>query len=299
MTRDDSENLLGDLIDAQLRYLRGEGPEPSLADLPNGDRTEAQRLLQLVDALADSLPAPPPMAEDPVAIQLGLVEASGGSVWPLRSTDPIMMSVQELSYRLGGAIDAEVASYRAPDDSCGGLICRSLAEVVFVVVVSDAGELPTSRHARPIFHDYPELSAVAFCSPDATRASVVTYAEAVDRLIPARSWVTPAVLAWEPLGIALGRHFDRSIPRWEEVSRLETSNSLEDLSADILSVVDVEIKRVARLRPRLHHKRHARDFVASIDKMHFEDWVAAVRAHRLSGEQLDAEITDLCQAVMS
>ena len=299
MTRDESENLLSDLIDAQLRYLRGEGPEPSLADLPNGDRTEAQRLLQLVDALADSLPASPPMAEDPVAIELGLVETTPGNVWPLRSSDPIMMSVQELSSRLGGAVHAEIASDRAPDDSCGGLICRSLAEVVFVVVVTDASELFSSRHARPIFHDYPELSAVAFCNPDATRASVISYAEAVDRLIPARTWVTPAVITWEPLGIALGRHFDRSIPRWEEVSRLETTDSLENLGADILSVVDVEIKRVARLRPRLSHKRHARDFVTSIEEAQFEDWVAAVRARRLSGEQLDDEITGLCQAMMS
>ena len=296
--REENEAFLGDLIDAQLRYLRGEGPEPDLANMGNRDRAEAQRLLDLVEALADSLPASPPMSEDPVAIQLGLVETTAAGVWPLRSTDPIMVSVQELSYRLGGAIHSEVASDRVPDDSCGGLICRSLAEDVFVVVVTDADEPLSSRHALPIFHDCPELSAVAFCSPDATRASVVTYSESVERLIPARDWEEPAALDWEPLGIALGRHFDRSIPRWEEVSRLPPDDSLEDLRVDISDVVDAQIHKVARLRPRLPHKRHARDFVVAIEKTQFGDWVDAIRTSQMSGEQLDDEITYLCQTVM-
>lgn len=299
MTRDESENLLSDLIDSQLHYLRGEGPEPSLADLPSRHRAEAQRLLHLVEALADSLPASPPLSEDPVAIQLGLAEATEGDVWPLRNTDPIMVSVQELSHRLGGAIHSEVASGHIPDDSCGGLICHSLGEVVFVVVVTDVDEPFSSRHALPIFHDHPELSGVAFCNPDATRASVVTYNESVERLIPARDWEGPTALVWEPLGIVLGRHFERSIPRWDEVNRLTLADSVDFLKIEITRAIEEKIDEAARSRPRLAHKRHARDFVVNVNKLKVQSWVDAVRGNRISGDQLAAEIADVCEAVTS
>ena len=74
MIRDEGEDRLADLVDAQLRYLQGRGPEPDLASWVVHDRTEAVRILKLVEVLADSLPVSPPVEEDPVAIELGLVE---------------------------------------------------------------------------------------------------------------------------------------------------------------------------------------------------------------------------------
>ena len=294
--RDKSEDLLSDLIDAQLRYLRGEGPEPDLTDLGTRDRAEAQRLLDLVDALADSLPASPPMREDPVAVQLGLLEEAPPRAWPLGDADPIIVSVQEVSYRLNGAIRFDVVPHRRPNDAIAALLCRSLAEAILLVISYSRDAPRTSQDAIPIFQDQPDLSAVAFCTPDATRAVVCTYGESVDRLIPARDWAPPADLEWESLGIALGRHFERSIPPWDEVNRLASAGSLDELKIEISRAIDDKLGNAARSRPRLSHKRDARDFVVNVDKMHIQSWIDAVRGNRISGEQLAAEIADVCEA---
>src|SRR3546814_8103453 len=75
-------------------------------------------------------------------------------------------------------------------------MCRSLAETVLVVLY-DLSASPSAVDARSIFHEQPELSAVAFSNPDATRAAVVTYAHCVNRLVPAGGWYGPAELRSE------------------------------------------------------------------------------------------------------
>jgi len=66
------DDRVADLVDEQLRYLRGEGPEPDLTGLTDDERAHVLELFDVVDALADSLPASPPIEEDPVAVRLGL-----------------------------------------------------------------------------------------------------------------------------------------------------------------------------------------------------------------------------------
>jgi hypothetical protein len=67
------EDLAARLVDEQLRFVRGEGPEPDLSGLGASDRSEMIEVLSLADALVDSRPVSPPLEKDPVAIRLGLV----------------------------------------------------------------------------------------------------------------------------------------------------------------------------------------------------------------------------------
>jgi len=99
---DDQNDHTEDFVEAQLRYLRGEGPPPDLGALTDAVRSEVVELLDLVEALADSEPTSPPFAVDPLAIRLGLVDAST-SVSNERSLDPITVSSEELAFRFGGA----------------------------------------------------------------------------------------------------------------------------------------------------------------------------------------------------
>jgi hypothetical protein len=290
------DDRVGDLVDEQLRYLRGEGPKPDLTGLTDDERAHVLDLLDLVDALADSLPASPPIEEDPVAVRLGLADRRHG-LSLMQPSDPVVGSAEELAYRFGGAVEIEAAPAPAGEPSRWrpALVCRSLAEIALVVVYDAGAEIPTAADARALFHDNPRLSAVAFTTPDATAAAVVVPGDSVDLLIPAEGWRTPAELTWEPLGLALERHFDRSMPRWGEVTSLPPGDLLEDLPAEAGVIVTEKLRATARTRPRLPHKRHARDFVSALDPGVFLAWVDAVRARRASGEELVSQATELCR----
>lgn len=72
----------GALIEDYLRFLRGQGPEPDLSDLPPSRRQAITGQFEIVKALADRDPELPPLERDPVAQRLGLhaphVEAQQG-----------------------------------------------------------------------------------------------------------------------------------------------------------------------------------------------------------------------------
>jgi hypothetical protein len=291
-----NDDRVADLVEEQLRYLRGEGPRPDLTGLTDDERADIREVLDVVDALADSLPASPLIEEDPVAVRLGLVDRwRSPSPGPL--SDPVVVSAGELADRFGGAVEVEAAPAPAGDPGMWRptLVCRSLAEMALVVVYDADALIPTAADARALFHDHPRLSAVAFTTPDATAAAVVVPSDSVDRLIPTEGWQTPEELTWEPLGLALGRHFDRSMPRWDEVTSLPPGDLLEDLADEAGGIVAEKLRDVASTRPWLPHKRHARDFVSALDPGAFLAWVDAVRARRASGEELVSQVGELCR----
>ncbi|HEY9564104.1 MAG TPA: hypothetical protein VIR30_10080 [Nocardioides sp.] len=289
-----NEDRLADFVDEHLRHLRGEGPAPDLTALDEAERAEVGPLLELIDAMTDTLPASPPLADDPVAIRLGLVGTTAGD--EDEAGDAVVAAVEEVAYRFGGAIEVQRIPLSGDPGSsfAPGVMCRSLAETVLVVLY-DPSASPSAVDARSIFHEQPELSAVAFSNPDATRAAVVTYAHCVNRLVPAGGWYGPAELAWEPLELALGGHFERSIPRWDAVSTLPPGDALEELAADALAVVTSELDRVASSRVQLPHKRQARDFVTALDPTVFVAWIDGVRTRRISSDQLAEDVIDSCR----
>ncbi len=290
------DDRVADLVDEQLRYLRGEGPQPDFTGLTDDERSDVRELLDVVDALADSLPASPLIEEDPVAVRLGLADRRRG-LSPVQLSDPVVVAAEEIAYRFGGAVEVEPVP--APAGEPGrwrlALVCRSLAEMTLVVVYDADAGAPTAADASALFHDNPYLSAVAFTTPDATAAAVVVPGDSVDRLIPTEGWRTPEELTWEPLGLALGRHFDRSMPRWGEVVSLPPGDLLEDLAGEADVIVAGKLRDAARTRPQLPHKRHARDFVIALDPGVFRAWVDAVRARRASGEELVSRVAALCR----
>lgn len=297
---DMGDDQLDNFVDAQLRYLRGVGPRPDLSELGEHEHLKVRQMLEIVDALADSLPASPVFEEDPVAIRLGLVDEH------LRAThaevamdvdDPVQASLRELAARFDeNALRIE----RLPEpftDSAGNrahLICRSLAEAVAVVVFET--DPPTVDDAAPFIRQRPELSAVAFCSSEATQATVVTPSEFAPCLVPSIGWREPEELVWEPLGIALGRHFERSMPHWDRVLRLTMPDTLDDVFSDAAPIVEAELGKVARSRPQLAHKKNARDFVAGSELSSITDIVGRVRSRRLLAEDLTRELAEMCGA---
>lgn len=61
-----------DLIEDYLKFLRDQGPEPDLSDLPADQREAITGQFEIVKALADRDAELPPLAQDPVARRLGL-----------------------------------------------------------------------------------------------------------------------------------------------------------------------------------------------------------------------------------
>jgi len=297
---DMGDDRLDNFVDAQLRYLRGVGPRPDLSELDEAERLEVQQLLEIVDALADSLPASPVFEEDPVAIRLGLVDERSRATHAEVELDvdgPVHLSMRELAARFDeNALRIE----RLPEpltDSAGNrayLICRSLAEAVAVVVFET--DPPTVDDAAPLFRQRPELSAVALSNREATQATVVTPSELAPCLVPSIGWRELEELIWEPLGIALGRHFEQSMPRWDRVMRLTMPDALDDVFSDAAPIVEAELDKVARSRPQLAHKKNARDFVAGSELSVITDIVGRVRARRLLGEDLTRELAEMCEA---
>ena len=294
-----SDDQLDDLVEEQLRYLRGKGPRPDLSSFDDDTASEVMRLLEIVDALADSVPASPKFEEDPVAVRLGLVTAPPVGLSGIDDgveDDPVLQSLRELTTDMGEtAIKIDILDEPLADAAgrSASMICRSLVEAV-AVVVFDGESVPPAQHAVEWFQRQPEFSAIAFSHRDATRAAVVTPPEAVQFLVPASGWCDPVDLSWEPLRLALGRYFERSMPRWDHVAALPAVEVTDDLASEVELVAGETLRRVAVTRPRLPHKQQARDFVAECDVAVISGWVDRVRRGDLLGEQLATEIADTC-----
>lgn len=293
------EDRLDDIVEAQLRYLRGQGPRPNIAGLDEDERAEVVSMLEIVEALAGSLPASPPFEEDPVAIRLGLVDEHAPTtraVEAIDGDDPVQISLGEVAARFDeNAVRIERLS-EPLEDAAGNrahLICRSLAEAVAVFVFED--EPPTLEDAAVLFAQRAELSAIAFSSVAATQAAVVTPVEVGSFLVPGVGWRDPGELSWDPLGIALGRHFERSTPRWDRVLKLPMSGPLSDVANSAVPIAEAELAKVARSRPQLAHKQDARDFVANREVTVFTESVEAVRSGRLPVERLAGDLAEMCE----
>jgi hypothetical protein len=294
------EDRVAGFVDDQLRFMRGEGPEPDVSGLPDRDRARIVDLLDLVDALIDARPWSPPLEEDPVAIRLGLVPGKpssppGGSGEPSESADPIVASTEDLRFRFAGAVEVDRLPSGAGEGRWAPVArCRALAENVLVFVFRPPERPPSGADARMWLRHDPSLSAIAFTTPDATGAAVVVPGDADGRFIPAEGWRPPGALTWEPLDMALGRYFDQSIPYWDAVASLPREELLDELGSDAASVVGTVFHAVATSRPHLPHKRQARDFVTTLNPAVVVAWADDIRSGRKSSSDVVAVIGELC-----
>lgn len=297
------EEQRDELVEEHLRHVRGEGPEPDLSGLSEADAEDVRRSFAIVDALSESLPPSLPIEEDPVATRLGLVplSVSAGVIGGLEEGyELVAQAVHELLYRYPQMVDVQdpgVAADVARAALHPAIVCRSLAERVLVIVYQPESDTrPGTREALVWFGLDVDATAVAFTSVDAQAAKVVTFPDCYRRLNPSTGWSDVVdALAWEPLGIALGRYFEQSIMHWDEVSGLDPAVSLGDLTDDVTTVVGVQKSLVASSKPRLEHKRGARDYVAALPDEFFVRWVSSAHAGESTGDEVADEIREHVQ----
>lgn len=285
MSDDSEQTTINDLVEQQLEFLSGGGPRPEAESEDLRGIEDAAELINVVNALVDSSPPSPPLAQDPVAIRLGLVTAPDGEPAALRSDDPITSSIREIRHRF--SLDV----VPAPTDGTSferRLECRSIVENILVVVApSEASRSAIAVHARGAFALAEDLSAVAYTDETASDSTVMTYTDCHQRLEPESGWrVGISDSEPESLLLALSRYLERSDPKWEDVQSLEASEVLSGMDLDATAVVHGVLEALASSRPRLDHKRLARDRIGHIEPNVFVGWALDVQQGRLDATGL-------------
>jgi hypothetical protein len=306
----ENEEQEGEFIDAWLRYLRGRGPRPGVGALSESERLAAEELAGLLEAIVDTdETSEPALEDDPVAIELGLVpkpltgtglgliDRPGGAEV---GVDPIDASLRDLGHRFSGELEVQADRENGgPAAAVNGYlparaICRTLGEVVLVCTTDrdDFSDLP--RRIAHIFLARPTTTAVAMVSTVSLLAVVLTEAECVRAIDPAEGWVDPGLpLPPAPLDMTLGRYLELSLPRWDEVTRLDTVLALTgtsgDISASVATAMDANLNRNARISA----KKLAVQNLHGLSRALVEEVVEDVRAGRLRREELISRIGEI------
>jgi hypothetical protein len=304
-------NTIDDLIERCLLFLRGRGPEPDLSALPADRRATVMAKLKIVAALADRDPDLPPIENDPVAIRLGLVDAARSNQTdtdhPSTSNDdcghdddPVMMSLYDLAFRFNKQVVIDFAPGWAPRTPAGLQSiakCTAAGEnvAVFVADVDEWSREPET--VAKFFRQQPDITAVGLVSADAERAVVVTAADAHHSVDPIHGWLAPhSPSSPEPLGIALGRHFDRCLPDWERVADLDELLGLGDLTAAAAEISARQVAEALRAKPRLGYKKESVQALGALDPSAIAAVVVEVQSGRLAGDELVDRIARLAEA---
>jgi hypothetical protein len=263
-----------ELVDALLRWQRGRGPRPAIP----GDRNE---LLALLGAVVDSAEVTtPPIDQDPVARRLGLAGPAD---------DSLAVSLRELAHRYGGELDLEEVPSAGPagDGTRVRAVGRTLAEL-FVVVSIEGDDLAGAlERAVLVFAQRPATTAVVVVSARTHLAVVVSPADCVTSIDPLSGWSEPALPQEpEPFAIAVGRHLERTRPRWDEIAHLDEmlvfAPDPDDVAATIERVITDRLRRPVRIPAR-------RAALAALDELDSAAVVAVVdevRAGGLGGDEL-------------
>lgn len=288
-----------ELVEQYLLFLRGRGPEPSI---PKSRKQEVEALLDLVGALTESEPELPVLERDPVAVRLGLVPAGGSPSGSRGHHPPVELSVRELEHRFGGYVEVEFSPDLESSDPRFQPVatCTSLGEAiaVYVAPLDDWDEEPDN--VTIIFRRHPEFSAVALSSEDAERAVVLSAADSSRAIDPEHGWLSPGSPSQpEPLDIALGRHFERALPRWDRVTLLDEL-LVDDATVDEISdVVAEEVRAALAAKPRLSHKKEALRALQGLDPGRIADVVTDVQTGRIGGSEVAERLTDIAKSASS
>jgi hypothetical protein len=288
-----------ELVEQYLLFLRGRGPKPSV---PKSRQREVEALLDLVGALTESEPDLPVLERDPVAIRLGLVPAGGPPDGPGGHHAPVELAVRELEHRFRGYVEVDVSPALESSHPLFQPVatCTSLGEAVAVYVapLDEWDEEPDN--VAIIFRRHPEFSAVTLSSEDAERAVVLTAADSNRAVDPEHGWLSPGSPSLpEPLDIALGRHFERALPRWDQVTVLDdllVDNATVD---EISDVVASEVRAALTGKPRLSHKKQALRSLQGLDPRQIADVVADVRVGRIGGSEVVEILEDIAKSASS
>lgn len=302
----DFDDLSSDLVDGYLLFLRGRGPEPDLSPLPADQRRRVREQFAIVAALADRAPALPPVAEDPVAIRLGLTGSDNRRSQSDSAEDLVRAALRDLEERF----DRQVAVDRSPAwatwqptmQPANALSpvaqCSALGNsVALFSTATPAGEPAV---VAEFLRRYPDISAVCLTTVDAGEAVLLTAADANASVDPARGWLEPGVAtAADRLEVSLGRYFEARLPRWERVVAFPELIDLGDVAADAVAVATSTLASARRKRPRLQHRREAVTALRALDPADLGQVLAEVQAGRLGGDALLGRLSALAEAIAS
>lgn len=312
---EDSEldNLVNDLVDQYLLYLRGRGPEPDLAHLSPAQRRAMQARLEVVDALADRDLVLPALEDDPVARRLGLVPDRHGTDGQPGENSPGLVQAHEQAVapvrrildELQSAFDGQVVIDWDPpwggDWHNGDLQplaqCSVLGDSMALFVTEHVSEVDESARLASFLRTYPDVSAVGLVSADASRAAIVTAAACNRAIDPVRGWLEPGTfLVTDSLDLTLTYYFERRLPRWERVAGLTELLEMGDFSADANEIVTAEFDTALNAKPRLEHKRQAQQGLRELDQHVVAALVVAVQKRKIAGGELVARALGLVEA---
>jgi len=301
------------LVDEFLRYLRGRGPRPQMEKLPRDERAELEDMFQLLEAIVDTDEVEvPPIEEDPVAVRLGLVaggdqsssDAAGGRrPAELQDAGPIAISLAEVAHRLSGEVELAPDRERtAPGHDASGLlpaqaVCRTLGEVVLVCATDrdEFSKLP--RKVAVVFAERPTTTAVAVVSTASLHAVVLTEADCIRAIDPIVGWVDPGLpRPPEPLALALGRYLEGSLPRWDEIARLDDMLVFTHTDEDIAAAVRESLNDNLDRSVRIPAKKTALEHLRNLPSGSLESAVNEVRAGRLAGDDLLQRLREVSKA---
>lgn len=267
------DDTLADLIDRAVRHARGEGPPPDLTAIDPTDRDEAVDVVQLVDAL--TFGQPPEGGHERVLERLRSI----------RKTDrrtAVRSLLDDLAARHDAAVTVVPTDDTLPVEGMRSLfVCTALGE--HLLIVSADADRTDAAATQPLFDNDPTLTAVMLYDPGSDKAAIVDSASCRTRMVPGHGMVGPSHLEWTDPAVLLRRRFEEVFPEWARIDRLDVGQTLgggiEETLEDIAETVFADI---ARSRPRLPHKRAARDFAVETGPLDLVTLANDVRSRRLS-----------------
>jgi hypothetical protein len=163
---------------------------------------------------------------------------------------------------------------------------------------SDFSEL--AERVAPVFLARPTASAVAVVSNVSLLAAVLTQADCVRAIDPIRGWVDPGPpVDPEPIAIALGRYLEWSLPRWDEVARLDELLLLTEAGADAARCASAAVEDTLNRQARIPAKRAALESLRGLGPAAIEGLIDEVRAGQLAGDEMISRLRDLSRVSRS
>ncbi|MDH6215281.1 hypothetical protein M2283_002585 [Streptomyces pseudovenezuelae] len=302
------------LIEEYLLFLRGLGPQPDLSDLPSSRREVITGQFEIVRALADRDPELPPIEQDPVARRLGLVAdaSSAPLLMAAQSTprasggvadEPLKDSLEELAFRFRGRISTEFHPAWSPEVPQGMRAiaqCAVLAEAVAVLVGDTDTWSSAPEELGRFFNLYADISAICVTSADAERAVVLSPADVTRSISPVLGWLDPhSSMLPEPLGLALGRFFERRLPRWDRVADFDVLPDTAAVDAVAREVTEAQIAQALRAKPRLEYKKEGQLALGNLDAAELAALVVSVQTGGLMPDDFVDRLAEMAGAAAS
>jgi hypothetical protein len=308
------DDQINDVVDRYLLFLRGKGPEPGLGHLTSSQREAMRARLEIVDALADRGPALPALQDDPVAVRLGLVsdrrpgggpgDTKGASQTPMaepeQAADPVRRVLDALQSGFGGQVVIDWsplwADWRTVD-VVPLAQCSALGDSMALFVTDQINWVDEAAQLALFLRRYPDVSAVALVSRDASRAAIFSAAACNQAIDPVRGWLEPgAFIVTDSFDLTLTHYFQQRLPRWDRVAGLAEMLELGDITADARQIVADEIDAELRTRPRLEHKKRALQALREVDPRVLSTLIVAAQAGKLSDAELAGRLAALAEA---